>query len=74
MFSVPYIVAMEHGFFAQEGIEITGISGSEGGGTTVRKVLTGDLAFGEVAPAAAAQAYAAGSPVVAVGGLASRED
>lgn len=68
LYAVPYIVAMEQGFFADEGIEITEISGSEGGGTTVRNVLTGDLPFGEVATPAAAQAYAAGSPVVAVGG------
>lgn len=68
LYAVPYIVAMEQGFFADEGIEITGISGSEGGGTTVRNVLTGDLPFGEVATPAAANAYNAGSPVVAVGG------
>jgi NitT/TauT family transport system substrate-binding protein len=65
---VPYIVAMKKGFFAQENIKITEIIGSEGGGTTVRNVVTGDLPLGEVATPAAAQARAQGSDVVAVGG------
>lgn len=68
MYGVPYMVAMEKGFFEQEGIKVTGIVGSEGGGTTVRNVLTGGLPFGEVATPAAIQAYLAGAPIVIVGG------
>src|SRR5690625_4698249 len=34
LYAVPYIVAMEKGFFAEEGIKVTEIAGSEGGGTT----------------------------------------
>ncbi|MGH3343202.1 MAG: ABC transporter substrate-binding protein [Carbonactinosporaceae bacterium] len=68
LYSVPYIVGMKKGFFADENIVISEIAGSEGGGTTVRNVLAGDLPFGEVATPAAAQALAAGSEVVAIGG------
>ncbi|MGH3327298.1 MAG: ABC transporter substrate-binding protein [Streptomycetales bacterium] len=68
LYSVPYIVGMKKGFFANEDIEISEIAGSEGGGTTVRNVLSGDLPFGEVATPAAAQALVAGSDVVAIGG------
>lgn len=68
LYAVPYLVGMEKGYFNEHGIEITEISGSEGGGTTVRNVLTGGLPFGEVATPAAAQAYLAGAPIVAVGG------
>ncbi|MGH3315076.1 MAG: ABC transporter substrate-binding protein [Nocardioidaceae bacterium] len=68
LYSVPYIVGMKQGFFADEKIKITEIIGSEGGGTTVRNVVTGDLPIGEVATPAAAQALTQGSDLVAVGG------
>lgn len=68
LYSVPYIVGVKKGFFADEQIKITEVIGSEGGGTTVRNVVTGDLPIGEVATPAAAQALAQGSDLVAVGG------
>lgn len=68
LYAVPYVVGIEKGFFAEEDIELTEIAGSEGGGTTVRNVVTGDLPIGEVATPGAAQALAQGSDVVAVGG------
>lgn len=68
LYSVPYVVGMEKGFFAEEKIKLTEIAGSEGGGTTVRNVVTGDLPIGEVATPSAAQALTQGSDVVAVGG------
>ena len=68
LYAVPYVVGMEKGFFAEENIKLTEIAGSEGGGTTVRNVVTGNLPLGEVATPAAAQALAQGSDVVAVGG------
>jgi len=68
LYSVPYVVAEEQGFFADENIKITEIIGSEGGGTTVRNVVTGDIPLGEVATPAAAQALTQGSEVTAVGG------
>lgn len=67
-FSVPYHVAMAKGFFEAEGIEITGVVATQGGGTTIRSILLGDLAFGEAATAAVADSYDAGAPIMAVGG------
>ena len=45
---MPYAIAMAKGFFKQQGADVTGIISSAGGGTTVRNLLGGDLAFGEV--------------------------
>ena len=41
---MPYAVAMAKGFFKQQGADITGILSSDGGGTTVRTLLGGNLA------------------------------
>ena len=49
---MPYAVAMAKGFFKQQGANVTGILSSDGGGTTVRTLLGGNLAFGEVNPTA----------------------
>ena len=49
---MPYAVAMAKGFFKQQGADVTGILSSDGGGTTVRTLLGGNLAFGEVNPTA----------------------
>ena len=45
---MPYAVAMEKGFFKQEGADVSGILSSAGGGTTVRNLMTGHLSFGEI--------------------------
>jgi len=45
---MPYAVAMAKGFFKAEGADVSGILSSAGGGTTVRNLMTGHLAFGEV--------------------------
>jgi NitT/TauT family transport system substrate-binding protein len=45
---MPYAIAMEKGFFQREGVDVSGVISSNGGGTTVRNLLGGDLAFGEV--------------------------
>jgi NitT/TauT family transport system substrate-binding protein len=68
VFSVPYHVAIEKGFFEDEGIEVTGVVATQGGGTTIRSILGGHLAFGEAASAAVADSFDAGAPLVAVGG------
>jgi len=73
-YSVPYNVGIEKGFFEEEGINITKIVGSGGGGTTVRNVLSGDLPFGDVATSAAIQAYLSGAPLKIVGGGAGSVD
>src|SRR4051794_1687604 len=45
---MPYAVALAKGFFKQNGADVTGILTSEGGGTTVRTLLGGNLAYGEI--------------------------
>lgn len=67
MYSPPYQMAAENGYFDEEGIDITGFVGSSGGGTTVRNVSTGGLPFGEVATPAAVNAYYAGAPITIIG-------
>jgi NitT/TauT family transport system substrate-binding protein len=49
MYGTPYAVAMEKGLFKQAGVDISGILTSQGGGTTMRNVLSGGLPYGEVA-------------------------
>lgn len=68
MYGVPWLVAQQKGYFKEAGIDLKGIVGSDGGGTTVRNVITGGLPFGEVATPAVYKAYAAGAPLVVVGG------
>src|SRR5580693_6552598 len=45
---MPYAIAMEKGFFKDEGADVSGILSSVGGGTTVRNLMTGHLAYGEI--------------------------
>ena len=45
---MPYGIAMEKNFFRQESADISGILSSAGGGSTVRTMLGGDLADGEI--------------------------
>ena len=45
---MPYAVALEKGFFQQEGADVSGVLSSSGGGTTVRTMLGGNLAYGEI--------------------------
>jgi NitT/TauT family transport system substrate-binding protein len=67
-YGAPYAVAMEKGFFKARGVNIDGILTSNGGGTSVRNTLAGDLPFGEVALPAAIEAINAGQPLVIIGG------
>ncbi len=66
LYGAPYAVAMEKGFFKQAGIDITGILGSGGGGTTVRNILASPTPYGEVAIGAALAAQARGLDLVFV--------
>ncbi|BBL80731.1 hypothetical protein RxyAA322_25850 [Rubrobacter xylanophilus] len=66
--SLPYQVGKERGIFKEEGVKIDRIISSSGGGTTVRSVLAGELAFGDVAAPAAIQAYLTGAPISIVSG------
>jgi NitT/TauT family transport system substrate-binding protein len=44
---MPYAVAKALGYFKAEGADVTGILSSNGGGTTIRNLLGGNLAYGE---------------------------
>jgi NitT/TauT family transport system substrate-binding protein len=57
LYGAPFAVGMGKGLFKKAGIDITGIIGSGGGGTTVRNILASATPYGEVAlPAALAAA------------------
>ena len=58
---MPYAVALEKGFFQKEGADVSGILSSNGGGTTVRNLLGGDLAYGEIDLAGTVAAIAQGA-------------
>jgi NitT/TauT family transport system substrate-binding protein len=58
---MPYAVAVAKGFFKEAGADITGVRGSEGGGTTIRNMLGGNMPYGEVALSAAVLAIQGGA-------------
>jgi NitT/TauT family transport system substrate-binding protein len=66
LYGAPYAVAMAKGLFHKAGVDITGIIGSAGGGTTVRNILASPTPYGEVAVAAALAAAKQGLDVVVV--------
>jgi NitT/TauT family transport system substrate-binding protein len=59
---MPFGVALEKGYFKDEGLNVTGIISSAGGGTTLRNMLAGEGSpFGEVNPVAVVSAVLAGA-------------
>ncbi len=68
LYSVPWAVAMEQGFFEEREINLEEIVGSSGGGTTVRNVVTGGLPLGAVATPSAINAFNEGSSLKILGG------
>lgn len=58
---MPFAVAKAKGFFKEAGADITGVRGSEGGGTTIRNMLGGNMPYGEVALSAAVLAIQGGA-------------
>src|SRR5258708_8320859 len=59
---MPFAVAMDKGYFKEFGANVDGILTSDGGGTTVRNLLGGKLAYGEPAVSAIASAGQGGAP------------
>jgi len=47
---MPFAVAMAKGYFKAEGANVTGIIPSQGGGTSLRNMLVGNVPYGEVNP------------------------
>jgi NitT/TauT family transport system substrate-binding protein len=64
--TLPWAVATEKKFFADEGIEIDQIIAGMGGGTTLRNVLASDMPYGEVAMSAAIAAIQKNIDIVIV--------
>ena len=65
--TLPYAVALEKGFFKDEGLDIDGIIQSHGGGTSVRNMLASELPVAEMALPAAIAAYKQGIDVRIIG-------
>lgn len=57
---MPFGVALHKGFFKEEGIEVTGLISSQGGGTSVRNAMSG-VPYGEANPGAIAVAIQQGA-------------
>jgi NitT/TauT family transport system substrate-binding protein len=68
LYSVPWSVAIEQGYFEEREITLEEIVGSSGGGETVRNVVTGGLNLGAVATPAAINAFNEGSALKILGG------
>ena len=60
---MPFAVALDKGFFKQEGADVTGILSSAGGGTTLRNMLAGSAPFAEVNPNAVIAAVQQGANI-----------
>jgi NitT/TauT family transport system substrate-binding protein len=59
--TLPWAVALEKGMFKEHGLDVDGILGSNGGGTTIRNILASSLPFGEAAVPAVVAAIQNGS-------------
>ena len=59
---MPFGIAMAKGYFKDEGLNITGLISSAGGGTTLRNMLAGGgVPYGEVNPGVVVSAVLAGA-------------
>jgi NitT/TauT family transport system substrate-binding protein len=58
---MPFAIAMEKGYFKDEGVNVTGIITSAGGGTTLRNMLAGNAPYGEVNPVVVVSAVLQGA-------------
>jgi NitT/TauT family transport system substrate-binding protein len=58
---MPFAVALEKKFYQQEGANVTGIISSQGGGTSIRNMLAGGVAYGEANPGVTAVAIQQGA-------------
>lgn len=66
MFGAPFAVALDKNLFKPEGIDITGIIGSAGGGTSVRNTFAGETPYGEATLASALAAAREGIDLIIV--------
>src|SRR5262249_23531526 len=71
MLSVPWIVALEQDLFRKNGVDVTDVITSQGGGTTLRNMLAGGVPFADAAMGATVSGFAAGLPIKIIGSTAS---
>jgi NitT/TauT family transport system substrate-binding protein len=67
MQSMPWIVALEQDLFRKNGVDVTDVISSQGGGTTLRNMLAGGLPFADAAAGATVTGIKAGLPIKIVG-------
>jgi NitT/TauT family transport system substrate-binding protein len=65
---MPFAVAMEKGYFKEFKVNVEGILTSDGGGTTIRNLLGGKLAYGEAAVSAVVSAVQGGADLRIISG------
>lgn len=65
---MPFAVAKALGYFEEEGAAVSGILSSSGGGSTVRNLLGGNLAYAETSLASVVAAAASGADLKIVSG------
>ena len=65
---MPFAVAMEKGYFKEFNVQVDGILTSDGGGTTIRNLLGGKLAYGEAAVSAVVSAVQGGADLKIISG------
>jgi NitT/TauT family transport system substrate-binding protein len=58
---MPFAVALEKKLYQAEGANVTGIISSQGGGTSIRNMLAGGVAYGEANPGVTAVAIQQGA-------------
>jgi NitT/TauT family transport system substrate-binding protein len=68
MNGMPFAIALEKGYLKDEGLNITGIIASPGGGVTIRNVTAGNLMYGESSLAAVVAATQSGADVKIISG------
>jgi NitT/TauT family transport system substrate-binding protein len=71
MVSVPWIIALEQDLFRKNGVDVTDVITSQGGGTTLRNMLAGGVPFADAAIGATVTGFAAGLPIRIIGATTS---
>jgi len=71
MLSVPWIIALEQDLFRKNGVDVTDVITSQGGGTTLRNMLAGGIPFADAAIGATVTGFAAGLPIKMIGATAA---
>ena len=71
MLSVPWIIALEQDLFRKNGVDVTDVITSQGGGTTLRNMLAGGIPYADAAIGATVTGAAAGLPIRIIGAAAT---